>query len=506
LLGKVLIPILIGDVALSIDWKAIVGTIQHEVFRGDIHRLLAAIGARFGLTLAPIGTTAVVIAVLGAKGGVGKTTIAIRLSELLVESNYNVLLVDLDVGASGSTTLLRMRSQNRSAAGSVHEMLAARAAGQDLSTFGVKPLDVTPKYLAAAGAGRLFLLPAVPVSSPRRAPTIDLLRQIDPALSVDGLLPVLDAMLLAATVQLPPIGVLILDCGAEGPEFNALVTAAHEKAALTYVVAQPDPICRENIGHVASMMEFATSRESLRKMRVIVNRVVSTQHESFARSQFTDFQVAAVVPENRDLFEDVQAGRLDYRYGYDAISRSLAKGLESDREVFGGRAPDEKKLWATPLAEMLTTVDLHAVLLRSLGGRKLLFRSGLPLVLALSLMTYGCWNIWLVAQLGDISETHTQYAATQLRSEVFSAFVTGLALFGFGIYHATDFVRRWRFCETLRRATVDSSTRTEQLLLDMTASPSSFHLITWLETAIETQSRDKFLSRKQATAGDGPAR
>jgi cellulose biosynthesis protein BcsQ len=130
-----------------------------------------------------------VIAIMGAKGGVGKTTLACRMAELIAEKGNDVMLVDLDVESAGSTTLHRRRARRGAGPGvaTVYDHLKHlhRKAGADDSQAGVNrinrggdtdemgidedpaldpPEDVTPAYLDRRGLGRIYILPARPFS------------------------------------------------------------------------------------------------------------------------------------------------------------------------------------------------------------------------------------------------------------------------------------------------------------------------------------------------------
>lgn len=110
-----------------------------------------------------------VIAILGAKGGVGKTSIAARIAELIAETGKNVLIIDFDLSHAGSThfhsnrldfTLPRVKT--------VYDHLLPHSKSDELSkeAFDERLWCVTPPYLVATN----FFRPLQGVAKWGRAP------------------------------------------------------------------------------------------------------------------------------------------------------------------------------------------------------------------------------------------------------------------------------------------------------------------------------------------------
>jgi len=81
-----------------------------------------------------------VICVASAKGGVGKTTLAVNLAALAADDNANALIIDLD--------------PQRSAA----DWRTVRTAGRPLPRVAAATIDQLPELLAAAKAEGLNLV------------------------------------------------------------------------------------------------------------------------------------------------------------------------------------------------------------------------------------------------------------------------------------------------------------------------------------------------------------
>src|SRR5581483_8509608 len=71
----------------------------------SVEALSAAID-RLVVPAAPEGSPGLMVAVVGAKGGVGATTIAVNLAEALARSTGEALLIDLHISGGDAAVLL----------------------------------------------------------------------------------------------------------------------------------------------------------------------------------------------------------------------------------------------------------------------------------------------------------------------------------------------------------------------------------------------------------------
>jgi serine/threonine-protein kinase len=67
-----------------------------------------------------------VVTVVGARGGVGKSTLVCRIAEMIAERGRSVLIVDLDTGAAGTTSLQNDRGQLGLRCSSTYDLLRVR--------------------------------------------------------------------------------------------------------------------------------------------------------------------------------------------------------------------------------------------------------------------------------------------------------------------------------------------------------------------------------------------
>jgi len=321
--------------------------------------------------------------IVGARGGVGKSTITCRMAELVAESGSNALIIDLDTSTGGSTSLQRERGYHGRSS-STYSLLEALAQNINVTPQPITLLDVTPDYLKERQhSGQVFLLPAAPLENVARPPTIHLIHDIifmakrdqsqtnlilenvsSPPVAQDEnklglktasddevIAKVMSVILSAADFAPVPVHCVFIDCGAEGPEFNALIDASHHVANVTYIVVQPDASSRGNLTRVGTLLTRGPHGQTAHKLRVIINRVASPDQEENVRGQFADYQISGIIPYDSMLFEDVQRGRVNNFYRYDSITRAIHKILDNDFPIT--LVPKEADLWIHAVVEKL---------------------------------------------------------------------------------------------------------------------------------------------------------
>jgi len=306
-----------------------------------------------------------VLTIMGARGGVGKSTIACRMAEMLAEKGHNVFIIDLDTGAAGTTSLFRARGFGAINCDTVFDILMRLAENRHSASSLLPAIDVTPDYLSERkNFGRLFLLPAVGQNRSIRIPTVDLLKKIasndNASMNDETNFPIYIMNEVMSNVERNRVKIdcVIIDCGAEGAEFNPLVTEAHIRSTWTYLVVEWGSVSRDNLSHVAHLITQDNSDGSTEKLRIIVNKLYSLQHEGIVRSQFSDYTVVGCIPDNRQLFEDTQKGTVNHRYGYDSFSTSVRGILTHGHDFSKEYIPDEFDLWVKPTVESIMDGDL----------------------------------------------------------------------------------------------------------------------------------------------------
>jgi MinD-like ATPase involved in chromosome partitioning or flagellar assembly len=332
------------------------------------------------LDYADRGHVEIVLNVIGARGGVGKSTIACRMAEMIAETGHSVLIVDLDTGAAGITALAAVRAESGGRALSTHEAMDAAASGHSLPPGIPAAQDVTPPYLSRhEGSGRVYLVPAIPPHGHARRAMREILTQIDQQGGAAVYGRILDDILARATAAIrAPLHCIVLDCGAEGEEFNPFVTAAIARSQLTYIVAQPDLVSPENVHRAKLLVAHGGGNDAASKIRLIINRVVSEQHEPVARASFSGFTIAGCIYDDRDYFEAIQKGRVNLE-DYDTISRGIQAVLAYKNEIPRGMVPTLDDLWARRLARVLVE---HA----SFGSASSMFERAMAKGTTLSLL------------------------------------------------------------------------------------------------------------------------
>lgn len=80
-----------------------------------------------------------VFTIAGGKGGVGKTTTAVNVGVALQEADYDVVVVDADLGMANLAAMLEIEYDN-----SLHEVLAERATVSDTLTDAPGAITVVP--------------------------------------------------------------------------------------------------------------------------------------------------------------------------------------------------------------------------------------------------------------------------------------------------------------------------------------------------------------------------
>lgn len=327
------------------------------------------------------------IAIMGAKGGVGKTTIVSCIAQMIAEQGHEVAIIDFDVLDEGATNEAKRYLPVRSfAVKSVYDHLAPH------SKFGAAHLghkdenlcDITPRHLRERHLGRVWLLPArnkqknkhpfqvfTTMDSPQESVVRNITREI------------LDRV----RTQLPHARMVIIDCGAGR---NTLFAAAFAEADVGYIVTLPNRAYFANVSEQRDEIVDVYPDIRLEKVFTVVNRV-TCQAEVEMCDQL-DPEPIAFVPFDPTVERDNNLlGSVEYGMGYNEVFSSLQKCLaESFKELPNQQhralVPDEFKARYKPWFRMLVDEQLADKKLKSPRFQALVFASWLaPALLAVLL-------------------------------------------------------------------------------------------------------------------------
>jgi cellulose biosynthesis protein BcsQ len=317
-----------------------------------------------------------VIAIMGTKGGVGKTTIAARMAELIAETNNNVLIIDLDVEGIGSTRFHCDRAKTPfPTVKTVWDYLLPYSQGVsvDISSSDERLWDVTVPYLKEKNLGKIYLLPACP--SEWTIDPYNVVANIPAEKRNEILLKEVNAMLQRAAMADDDIGCVIIDCGAQ---FNPLVSAALYIANYGYVVAIPDSISFNNITDICRVHQARYPKTDVRKIRIIVNRTASDAD----RERWAFYHPVGFIPDNPDLQKHFFEDSLYFDLGYDDISleiqRILVRTLQGKDSSL---VPNEVDVWIAPWMSQIVERQIPEKMLKSVGFKmRTFFSHAIPLL------------------------------------------------------------------------------------------------------------------------------
>ena len=271
-----------------------------------------------------------VIAILGAKGGVGKGSITACMAELIAETKHNVLIIDLDLGSSGSTSFHSDRAVGPlPQVKTVYEHLLPYSATKDsgLGSPDERLWQVTPFYLKEKGLGEIYLVPALPTGAGNR---FGIIADIDKEKRNEILRKEVRNIIQRAEMAEHKIDCVICDCGAD---INPIYSAAFDLANYAFIVATPEKICFENIDPIRRTLLEDFPRTNLRKMRIIVNRITSeAQVREAIIARWVSYHPTGFIPEDPEFQRSSFLGRVDFDLGYDQFTNAIREILQKTLE------------------------------------------------------------------------------------------------------------------------------------------------------------------------------
>jgi len=240
------------------------------------------------------GQSVPIVAFYSVQGGVGKSTLARKLAELVTVApgkdgrNPNVLLVDLDVDAQGLT--FRLAKSLRQNFRTVHEVVAERNVAM------AQAITVTGEVSLASGnpqhRGQLYLMPAAP---PEARALFDTIAGIDR----QELLKLLLDMISALVTQYD-ISCVVVDCAPGTTPYSA---AAAALADIPFLIGRNEPTTYEQIRILPERFREMYPQFQPAKQRVIIN-AVSVKDLFETRAQ--QYSVFDYIPLTSDVIHETE--------------------------------------------------------------------------------------------------------------------------------------------------------------------------------------------------------
>lgn len=309
-----------------------------------------------------------VIAIMGAKGGVGKTIIAARISELIAETNMNVLLIDFDIENAGSTVFHRERvSYGQPSVKTVYDHIVPYTKGIAYVTEdeNLNLWDITPHYLNDNDLGRVLLIPARPDYITN---AFEIIANIDYSERNQVLAKATNDIIdRAGMVQ--DIRCVIIDCGAGN---NPIYSAALNRSKYGIIIATPEDVCVQQLSIIRGELKARFPQTNLQKVKLIVNRV----RDPLDIIKWKPHRPAGYIRESNDLTDDYYRNAVYFDLGYDDFSldirESLSMILEKEEQSF---LPSEYAVWLRKWIDLIQKDQIAQKLLNSKPRKRKFFLS-----------------------------------------------------------------------------------------------------------------------------------
>lgn len=331
-----------------------------------------------------------VIAIMGAKGGVGKTIISARISELIAETNTNVLLIDFDIENAGSTVFHRERiSYGLPSVKTVYDHIVSYTKGiscetedEDLNLW-----DITPPYLNDNDLGRVFMIPARPDYI---TGAYEIIANIDYSVRNQILAKAVnDIIERAGMVQ--NIRCVIIDCGAGN---NPIYSAALNRSKYGIIAATPEDVCVQQLSIIRGELKARFPLTNLQNIKLVVNRI----KDPLDVVKWKPHRPVGYIRESPELTDDYYRNAVYFDLGYDNFSldirESLSMMLEKEDQSF---IPSEYDVWLGKWVDLIQKDQIPQKLLTSKPfKRKFFVRKMIPIVAGILLIgsiIFFSWSI-----------------------------------------------------------------------------------------------------------------
>ncbi len=330
-----------------------------------------------------------VIAMMGAKGGVGKTLLCARTAEMIAETGKNVLLLDFDIENCGSTVFHPARlPYGLPAVHTIYDHLVPHSSGlqtsrtsedQNLSLW-----NITPPYLVQSGLGRIHMIPA---RAEGDINAFALIANIDPKNRNKILLSVTDEIIERAGLA-EDIECVIIDCGAGT---NPLYSAAMNRANYGIVVATPEDVCITQWNSIRAQLRADFPQIELQHVVLYLNMIENPLDVLKWRA----YRPVGIVRKDPKLRTDYYRNAVYFDLGYDSFSSDVREALSSTMlQAHQELLPSEYDVWMAPWGDVLREGWPSRVLANPMFRRICHVTAVLPYVLlfVLFILSYYLWS------------------------------------------------------------------------------------------------------------------
>jgi cellulose biosynthesis protein BcsQ len=296
----------------------------------------------------------IVIAVMGLKGGVGKSTFLFCASQLIADSGHNVAIIDCDLETSSITREANKRSSTVKTVYEHLTELVADATERTQSDDGL--VDITPYYLETRKRGSILLLPA---SSPDTFVPWEFVASIPQRARSNVLVGALRAIVKRVQSHVPRVSVIAIDCGASS---NPLALAALTIADYSFLIVTPEPAYFSALDDLSKLIKQHYPEYDANRMRIVVNRV--RNQAEIMRAKTLN---ACCVPFDASVaLENFEGGSIDYDIGYNPVFQAVRACLaDSVGQRHPNVIPDEVETRIRPWYAALLERGLAAKILSS---------------------------------------------------------------------------------------------------------------------------------------------
>jgi MinD-like ATPase involved in chromosome partitioning or flagellar assembly len=312
-----------------------------------------------------------IIAIMGAKGGVGKTAISARIAGLIAETGKNVLVVDFDLekdeGGISAFFLRRTTGTSFAPIKTVYDHFIRYSDSSVNVPFSDDLLHVTPPYLRQKGLGEICLIPALPRGVVGKWDVIANINSESKKRNEIIANGVEEIIQRARTADVN-IGFILIDCGAGT---NPIYSAAFSKANYAFIVAMPDPDSLRQINPIIQEHIARFPNNFYRKIDIILNRVATEKSLQNAMiAPWSAWKPIGIIPEDPKFQEDYILDDIYFDLGYDNFSLAIRSILE---KAFKGNdidsVPDEIDVCIRPWWDQLVNCQLAKIILKSRSFR-----------------------------------------------------------------------------------------------------------------------------------------
>lgn len=245
----------------------------------------------------------VVVAVMGAKGGVGKSSITIALAEQIAWKGGCAVIVDSDLETSGVTRYMSQFAASHPQGSTVMDLVYAQRTNPNdpPRTHGLRTWEVTREYIRKAGTGRVYLVPAS-LDDSRQAYAA--MADIDPQRRNAVAASLIEGIVAHVASSLPDVRAVLFDCGAEN---SPLVSAAVVIADYSYIVSGPNAAFASQIPLAERAHKERFPHRPYSGMSVIVNQATTA-----SRDEWRSVPCAHFVREDARFRREAASGKLDF--------------------------------------------------------------------------------------------------------------------------------------------------------------------------------------------------